>query len=350
MSSAIYMKDNREAYTDTDIHFILENTHIHALNIIRETFLRNIPSHSHGNGCYEIHYISSGLGRLIADGKNYPVTPNTLFITGPHVEHAQIPVKSDPMEEYCVYFHIRAAGSRKGRQEDILFPFLAKHLWFGRGNEQIRHTLTDIFSELRDMPEGYLEVVRLLLARLIIQIVRIYSLPAGHPAPALPDSSFSGAPADAPISALSGGSLPQNRPSGSPDQKQGSQRIPGNKSKNGNRKTAHVQPVNLYDSKSVIIEEYFLNNYQDLSLQDLSGRLKTSPRQTERLIREYYGKTFQQKKMDARMSAAEILLREPSRSIQSISEELGFSSSSHFSCAFSKYHHVSPGKYRKDKL
>ena len=49
-------------------------------------------------------------------------------------------------------------------------------------------------------------------------------------------------------------------------------------------------PNNLADSKSVIIEEYFLYEYQDLSLPDLSDRLKLSPRQTQRLLMEYYGK------------------------------------------------------------
>lgn len=72
-------------------------------------------------------------------------------------------------------------------------------------------------------------------------------------------------------------------------------------------------PNNLADSKSVIIEEYFLYEYQDLSLPDLSDRLKLSPRQTQRLLMEYYGKTFQQKKAEARMSAAAILLSDPAK-------------------------------------
>ena len=44
-------------YTSINPHFSLDGIPIHTLNIIFERFTRVIPSHSHGNGCYEIHYI-----------------------------------------------------------------------------------------------------------------------------------------------------------------------------------------------------------------------------------------------------------------------------------------------------
>lgn len=106
-------------------------------------------------------------------------------------------------------------------------------------------------------------------------------------------------------------------------------------------------PNNLADSKSVIIEEYFLYEYQSLSLSDLSNRLKLSPRQTQRLLMDFYGKTFQQKKAEARMSAAAILLSDPKKKIAGIAESLGYSSAEHFSSAFRRYYQVSPREYRK---
>ncbi len=104
---------------------------------------------------------------------------------------------------------------------------------------------------------------------------------------------------------------------------------------------------NLTDSKSVIIEEYFLYEYQNLSLADLADRLKLSTRQTQRLLMEYYGKTFQQKKAEAKMSAAVVLLSDKTRSITSIAEDLGYSSAEHFSSAFRKYCQQSPREYRR---
>ena len=92
-------------------HFSVENVKIHALNIVFELFTRTIPTHSHGNHCYEIHYIPAGYGKLVANGQYYDISPNTLFVTGPHIEHAQTPLQSDPMQEYCVYLKIRSQSA-----------------------------------------------------------------------------------------------------------------------------------------------------------------------------------------------------------------------------------------------
>ena len=256
----------RTLYNDMDIHFSLEGVSFHALNIVFEHFERTIPSHIHGNGCYEIHYISTGHGKLKANDTYFELTPNTLFVTGPHVEHAQTPVPDDPMEEYCVYFKLDSSSHMKKNASD----------------------------ELAKRYTGFQEQVPLLLTQLVILMVRNY------------------------------------------EQLQISRSV--------------FTPNNLADSKSVIIEEYFLYEYQDLSLPDLSDRLKLSPRQTQRLLMEYYGKTFQQKKAEARMSAAAILLSDPQKKIAEIAEALGYSSAEHFSSAFRRYHHVSPREYRKEQF
>ena len=97
-----------------------------------------------------------------------------------------------------------------------------------------------------------------------------------------------------------------------------------------------------------MIEEYFLYQYRSLSLEDLAKRLGLSTRQTERLLQKQYGKTFLQKKTEARMSAAAILLSNAEYSITSIAEELGYSSIEHFTSAFRNYYDMSPRQYRKE--
>ena len=62
------------------------------------------------------------------------------------------------------------------------------------------------------------------------------------------------------------------------------------------------------DRTAVIIEEYFLYEYQNLSLEELAGKVGLGTRQTERLLQKHYGKTFLQKKTEAKMSAAATLL------------------------------------------
>lgn len=98
-----------------------------------------------------------------------------------------------------------------------------------------------------------------------------------------------------------------------------------------------------------IIEECFLYEYRTLTLQALAERLQFSPRQTQRLLKNYYGSTFRQKKQEARLSAAVAMLQDSRRHIAEISEALGFSSPEHFSNAFKKAYGMSPSRYRKQK-
>lgn len=277
-------------YTDMDIHFYMDNISIHALNIVFERFTKAIPSHSHGNGCYEIHYIPFGCGKLIADGQCYDISPNTLYVTGPHVEHAQTPIQSDPMQEYCVYLKIRNSSQNQNKSP-VINAFTSMPFWIGKETQGIHTLMKQLFDELGNCYTGYQNQVRLLLSQLLIYTIRNYEQhPISHTAFAC---------------------------------------------------------KNIAESKSIIIEEYFLYEYQSLSLNTLADRLKLSTRQTQRLLMEYYGKSFQQKKMEARMSVAAILLSDHDRSITSIAEDLGYSSTEHFSFAFRSFYHMSPRDYRK---
>lgn len=276
-------------YTDLDIRFTLDGIPVRALNIVFERFTQTLPAHSHGSGCYEIHYIPFGYGRLNVNNQYYDIAPNTLYVTGPHVVHAQAPILDDPMQEYCVYLKIRDT-SRPRKPSSVMDAFLSTAFWLGPDTQGVHGLMLQLFSELEHRYTGYQNQVELLLPQLLICMVRNY------------------------------------------EQCQLSQTV-----------FAH----NMSDSKSVIIDQYFLYEYHSLSLEALADRLKISPRQTQRLLKEYYGKTFQQKKAEARMSAAAILLSDRERSIAFIAEALGYSSAEHFSSAFQKYYKTSPGKYRK---
>ena len=280
----------KTSYSDMDIQFLLDGTPIHVLNIIFERFSRAIPSHSHGSRCYELHYIPFGYGKLRAGGKNYEIVPNTLYVTGPHVEHAQTPLMSDPMQEYCIYVKLQSS-QHSHKTSTVLDSFTATDFWIGTDTQGIHSLFRQLFWELEHQYTGYRIQVELLLSQILICMVRNYEQKkdlSSYPAP------------------------------------------------------------NLQANKtSVIIEEYFLYEYQNLSLDILADRLKLSTRQTQRLLKEYYGKTFQEKKAEARMSAAAILLEDKERSITSIANLLGYSSVEHFSSAFRSFYHVSPRQYRQ---
>ncbi|MGI6018279.1 MAG: helix-turn-helix domain-containing protein [Marvinbryantia sp.] len=284
----------RKHYPDIPVSFSLGNYTFDVLNLVYEQFCRVIPSHTHGKGCYEIHYISEGCGSARINGISYEITPGTLYVTGPHVEHAQIPYPENPMCEYCIYFRISNHPENdfpKSEDAIISSAFAATPFWFGQDACQLRPLFLSLFRVLSYRPTGYLAEADALLRQIVIRLVRNYKKPAERNA-RLPLSDTSG----------------------------------------------HA---------SVIIEEYFLYEYAHLSLEELSARLGVGIRQTERSIYALYGKTFLQKKKEARMSAAAILLEHTQKSITQLSEELGYSSVEHFSSAFKNYYHSSPTQYRR---
>ncbi len=283
----------RISYNDLNIKFSMENTTFYALHFACERFLRSIPSHSHSDNSYEIHYIPFGKGKVKINNVTYRVEPNTLYVTGPHIEHEQIPDKEDPMIEYCIYLKLDKKNShRKADMGDTYLQiFEDTRIWYGQDTQSIHPLMQEIFLELEKKFTGYMKQVETLLQQLVIQLVRNYE----------------------------------------------STKVSHNPSK----------PFDLAYSKYFVIEEYFLYEYKDLSLEDLSRRLGLSPRQTERLLKRHYGKTFLQKKAEAKMSAAAILLMDSNKRITDIAHDLGYSSVEHFSYAFRRYYKQSANEYRK---
>ncbi len=296
----------RTRYTDLNIHFSIGNYAFYALNIVFERFLRSIPLHSHSRNSYEIHYIPYGHGKVRINNISYEVMPNTLYITGPHIEHEQTPDKKDPMTEYCIYLKLEKKYTSYNRpeNEDFVSLFEKTFFWYGQDTQNIYSALQSIFYELEHQHTGYMTEVETLLQQLIVKLIRNYEYK----------------------------NTEQVRLEG---YKKGS--------------NVHFEPSNLFDRKYIIIEESFLYEYKDLTLETLSARLGLSPRQTERLLKEHYDKTFLQKKSEAKMSAALLLLADNSNSITQIANQLGYSSVEHFSTAFRRYYQKSARAYRNEQ-
>ncbi|HKL98867.1 MAG TPA: AraC family transcriptional regulator [Mobilitalea sp.] len=275
--------------------FHIEGVGIHILMVSYRRFLRVLPAHSHGENTYEIHYISDGYGTVLLNTKKYKVEPEVLFITGPGILHEQIPDNNNPMIEFGLYMHIQE-GKPGG---EIIQAFRANPMWFGKGNALTRHIMTQILKEMEWKPMGSTETIPLLLAQFLIESARCFNRKHSE-----------------------------------------SQILP--------------EPLGNFDTHSMkeenallVIDEMFLYDYNDITLEKLSVRLGFSVRQTQRLLNKIYGKSFQEKKMEARMSAAATLLQNSPMNITVISEQLGYSSVEHFSSAFSKHFGMSPTKYRR---
>lgn len=278
-------------YRDLKITFSIENIDFTILSICLEKLVRPIPKHSHSKSSYELHYISYGYGTLIAEGQEYAITPGSLFMTGPGVAHEQISVPEDPMTEYCVYFQIDKKND--GTATGIMNTFLEHDFWIGAAESSIHELMKQIFQELETHPAGYELMLPSLLQQLILLLTRHYEQADTRS-----------------VSATS-------------------------------------RTTNVNDLTYLIIEEAFLYDYRDLTLDSLAKLVKLGKRQTERLLKKHYNKTFMQKRTEARMSAACILLQDKEKGIANIAEELGYSSAEHFTNAFKNIFNMTPSEFRR---
>lgn len=107
------------------------------------------------------------------------------------------------------------------------------------------------------------------------------------------------------------------------------------------RKRDEYQPYN-------IIDRFFCAWPSPIgSEQELAQLLHISRRQLNRILQQYYGMTFREKFMRARMDYAAWLLRTTDKRASEIARLVNYSSEPSFFSSFKKYFGVTPVKYRQ---
>ena len=251
-----------------------------------------IAAHTHSNTSYEIHYTERGRGTVTINGESHPVTEDTLYITGPRVEHAQITESGEPLTEYCLYLNCRRTTAD---HRDPFALFADTAFWMGRDEGRIYPLLKQLIEENRHPQPETSEMSETILRQIIIRLTRMYR---------------------------------QQTPS---------------------RPSPLLAPKLTRAGLMPVIEDAFFYRYRTLTLDDLASLLNLSVRQTQRLLQQSFGKTFSQKLSEARMAAACQYLLNTSISITEISDRTGFSSVEHFSAAFRRINGVSPRQYRRER-
>jgi len=283
-----------EFHSDEDFAFTIGDLMCHTLSVSCGQFTTDITAHSHSTNSCEIHYIISGEGVVTLQGKTYPVSTENIYITGPFVEHAQTYEALDPMIEFCIYLSFDKTARKPG--EDISKAlhtiFTESDPCIHRAEPFLMPVAFQIAKECASKNYGYIAIVSALLQQFIVLCLRIYSQTLLN---------------------------------------------------------AAAVPTSL-ETNYLIIENFFLFEYNTITLAALSGRLNISPRQTQRILMKYYHSSFQQKKLDAKMSAAIFYLKKKDMKISEIAEHLGYSSVEHFSSSFKKYQGCSPSSYKKRLL
>ncbi len=196
----------------------------------------DIPRHAHSKDSYELHFIADGRGQLITDTNIYELSQGNFFITGPNIYHEQIADKNDPVKDIFIMF--QAVNTDKANA--ISSTFLENHFCF---YEEFEISIAQqILTEFRNKKTDYESAVCGLSMKLLTDITR--------------------------------------------------QMLPKTFGKN-------MPSEGLYDRRFVIIEQAFLYT-PDLTLTELSDKIGLCERQTQRLLKKYYGKSFREKKKEGK--------------------------------------------------
>ena len=200
-------------------------------------FMQNMTGHSHSINSYELHYIVGGEGELITDSKRYPLKEGCFFVTGPNVYHQQITNPARPLQE--IYIYLQASGEKTN--DALVSAFLSTHFFLDH-TDTLAKIFWQILAEEKNKHFGYQTAIGALLQYLLTQITRLY--------------------------------VPNFRVlSGTDD--------------------------DLNDRRFLLIETAFINDPENLTLDKLSVLIGLCQRQTQRLLRKYYGMSFTEKKKEA---------------------------------------------------
>ena len=246
-----------------------------------------IAAHRHSNISYELHYTHSGMGSAEVGDTTIPLAQGSVYITGPNVVHAQYSDRAQPILEYCLYLNAQAA-----KPAPELEAFLRTAFWCGRDDGALLTLLESLLQECRTRRMGWRESCKALLTQIVVRLTRLYGGAAGE----------------------------------------------------RTERPVELQPFSMMPA----LEDAFFYHYRELTIGALADMLHLSVRQTQRVIMDRFGKTFSQKRTEARMSAAQQLLRGTRYSVTEIGERVGYSSLEQFTAAFHKWAGTTPGAYRRE--
>lgn len=99
-----------------------------------------------------------------------------------------------------------------------------------------------------------------------------------------------------------------------------------------------------------VLDEFFTHfSPQNATLDELAARLYLSISQTQRLIKRYYGMSFKQKLVTAKVQKAARLIDESDAALEEIAKQVGYDSYNAFFEAFTSIMGRTPSQYRKER-
>ncbi len=101
------------------------------------------------------------------------------------------------------------------------------------------------------------------------------------------------------------------------------------------------------EQRAMEVMNYIQNNYQTVTLDDVSSAFFLSPQYMSKYIKEKTGKTFQENVKEIRMTKAKRLLKNTNNSVENIAEIVGYPNVEHFNRMFKKLFQMTPREYRE---
>ena len=271
----------------------MESTTIIVENVQHRQLTDPIHTHSHGDQCYEIHYIHNGTGTLYLNNEVQKLSVGKMFLAGPFIKHAFSPDTASDLDEFYVYFNIKKLPETLDKMDSewntLISALLNNPFWYGEDKYNASVIMNELLNTALKKEFGHQTELKSLFLQFLIRLVKNI-LPTSY--------------------------IMQER-------------------------NTEAQHTSLHR----IIENSF--SKYNITLEQLASDLYLSQRQTERIVKSIYGKNFSQKKKEARMLAASDFLLSSDKSINEISEILLYSSVGHFSNQFSNYYGITPSQYRK---
>lgn len=228
------------------LQFTWDNFEFTLLQFGKGVFQKDMIGHSHSKNSYELHYILEGEGWLSTEEDKYFLEKGVFFVTGPNVYHQQFTSREKPMTE--IYIYLQAA--EKKTNHALVSTFLATHFYFEK-NCSFDWTFMRILKENEEKKWGYQSNIAALMQLLLTEITRVYW----------------------------------------PDYRE-----------------ITVSNDNLNDRRFILIENAFIEDPKGITLRNLSEQIGLCERQTQRLLKKYYGKSFLEKKAESLNDSGEFFL------------------------------------------
>lgn len=190
--------------------------------------LKNIPMHYHSKNSYELHFITDGKGRLQTEADEYNLNKGDFFITGPLVKHSQLSDKDNPLQDVFIYLQVKNTDNT-GKTAALFLN--ADFCFYNQFDTKIPE---QILFEYKNSFPAREDMLSGLLKQLLTGIIRRY----GEDSPDL-----------------------------------------------------SVSYDSLDEQRFLIIENMFLYE-KNLTLSALASRLGLSERQTQRILKTHYDKSF----------------------------------------------------------